>query len=511
MKQRSQVRVNFGQYSSYLVLFLASLIVILLVSKNSPLFYLNDWVDLNAFLTMGNGWTKGLIPYKELFEQKGPILYLIFGLASKISSSYFGVYLLEVFNLTIISSLIFKIGNMFFEKTKSYLFVFLSYSVLFMTPYFMSGGSAEEFGWLSIVYAIYLIFLLQKNDFKIPNKHYFFAGIMLSYLFWIKYTMIGIWLGFFLALICILLLKKEFKQVLYVVTYSLLGFFCVTTPILIYFQLHGAVDKLYFAYFYSNMKLYPSNLGMSFPAKAFNSLILFVGHMYRNFYLFILFIIGFFSLVFSRKILKNNEVLFLYSSSYVVLVLTVLFGGKDWNYYYLIIFPFACIPFLLLINYIKDISKFQLFLSMVICGVTMVGLNQNIKESKLYPNNPSLSTENRNFEPAQKIFASIIKKEKNPTLLNYGSLDVGLYHAAGVLPVNYYFMRQNIPNEMLPEMMREQNRLVDNKSVDFIVTMDPKDVGDKFVPDNIKRNYKLVAEHSQDFEGNRTYRLYKKK
>jgi len=319
------------------------------------------------------------------------------------------------------------------------------------------------------------------------------------------------WIGFFMALAIIFGIKKDFKQLGLSLIFGTLGFFTVTIPILVYFKANGALDDLYFAYFYSNMKLYPNNLELSTFARVFNSLFIFVKHMFLSPYLFMLFIVGFLFLVFSKKILKNNFALFLYASSYVVLILTVLYGGKDWSYYYLIIFPFGTIPLLILVDKIKKTTILQIVLSFLICMITMIGANQNIRDSRLFPNNPSLSTEGKDFQPAQKIFASIIKKEKNPTLLNYGTLDVGLYHAADILPINHYFMRQNIPEDLLPEMMDEQNRIVDEKKVDFIVTASRRDRGEKAIPDNIKKNYRLVAEHSQNFEGDRTYRLYKKK
>ena len=42
-------------------------------------------VDGNAFFTMGKGMFNGKVPYKDLFEQKGPLLYLIYGIGYLIS------------------------------------------------------------------------------------------------------------------------------------------------------------------------------------------------------------------------------------------------------------------------------------------------------------------------------------------------------------------------------------------------------------------------------------------
>ena len=51
------------------ILLVASIFTLLICSKNSPLYPYNDWVDGNAFFTMGKGMFNGKVPYKDLFEQ----------------------------------------------------------------------------------------------------------------------------------------------------------------------------------------------------------------------------------------------------------------------------------------------------------------------------------------------------------------------------------------------------------------------------------------------------------
>ena len=106
------------------ILLVASIFTLLICSKNSPLYPYNDWVDGNAFFTMGKGMFNGKVPYKDLFEQKGPLLYLIYGIGYLIShDTFLGVYLLEVISYTIFGYFLFKIArtylNQFYYKHKS--------------------------------------------------------------------------------------------------------------------------------------------------------------------------------------------------------------------------------------------------------------------------------------------------------------------------------------------------------------------------------------------------------
>ena len=75
---------------------LASFAVLTVCSKNSFLYPMNDWVDVNCFFTVGRGMRHGLTPYLDLYEQKGPLLYAVFALAAWISeTSFLGVFLIE--------------------------------------------------------------------------------------------------------------------------------------------------------------------------------------------------------------------------------------------------------------------------------------------------------------------------------------------------------------------------------------------------------------------------------
>ena len=79
-----------------ILIFLIGAIFITLMSKNSFLFRFNDWWDANAFMTVGKGILKGIVPYRDLFEQKGPYLYFIYAASAVISNKTFiGAYFLE--------------------------------------------------------------------------------------------------------------------------------------------------------------------------------------------------------------------------------------------------------------------------------------------------------------------------------------------------------------------------------------------------------------------------------
>ena len=83
--------------STYLILFLTAVGAMLLCTKSSPLYPINDWLDANAFFTVGKGMFNGMVPYRDLYDHKGPILYVLHGIAWMISNKdFFGVWILEI-------------------------------------------------------------------------------------------------------------------------------------------------------------------------------------------------------------------------------------------------------------------------------------------------------------------------------------------------------------------------------------------------------------------------------
>ena len=58
----------------------AAALVLILCSKTSPLFVLNDWMDANIFFTMGKSMLSGKVLYRDVVDHKGPGLYLLYAL-----------------------------------------------------------------------------------------------------------------------------------------------------------------------------------------------------------------------------------------------------------------------------------------------------------------------------------------------------------------------------------------------------------------------------------------------
>ena len=75
-------------------------VVTLLTVGSSPLFRTNPWDDSNAMLTMGRSMLHGVVPYRDVIDQRGPVLYAVFALGALFKeTNFFGVFIVQCLNL----------------------------------------------------------------------------------------------------------------------------------------------------------------------------------------------------------------------------------------------------------------------------------------------------------------------------------------------------------------------------------------------------------------------------
>lgn len=72
-----------------------------------------------------------------------------------------------------------------------------------------------------------------------------------------------------------------------------------------------------------------------------------------------------------------------------------------------------------------------------------------------------------NNELAQYKFSNIINSKKESKILYYNDLDNGFYYVSNKTPTFRYFYTPNIEDSVFID---EQNRLIENNSIDYIIS-----------------------------------------
>lgn len=480
--------------------FLLSFLFLAIATKSSFLYHINNWMDANCFFTIGKGLLHNKIYYLDLFDQKGPLLYFYHTIAAMISyKTFFGVYLIEVISFTFFLYYAYQLLCMFINKKVSlYCLPVISFIILTL-PAFTHGGSAEEFCLPFLMFGIYSLVKFLKEKAEFPTyKFLFIQGIIAGLVFTIKYTLLGFWFAFMMCLFFYLVRKKEIKRAV-ISCFVFLGGMCLPVlPWIIYFFFHHALNDFIFSYFIFNISLYPSEGSfITHFIMAFAKLLKF---MTQNLGVGIPFFIGMFALGLDKRLFRKKESSCILILTFLFLFLGVFIGGVSFRYYYLILTPFMIFGIMIFARWADDTYQIHKHKKNkpILIGFTIIMLSLTFFGSK---NTLSMKWFVSKDDLVQYQFAKIINQKKNPTLLNYHFLDGGFYTATGILPSNRYFQKQNLPDELFPKMLQQQNDMIKHSKVDFVVTRKKISGYDKFkFTPYLAQNYHVVSKKNAMYE-----------
>lgn len=478
--------------------FIVSAVLLTVGTASSPLFPYNVWDDANCFFTVGKSIFNGNVLYRDIFEQKGLYLYIIYGIGSLVSkTSFLGPFLLEVAAMTVFLYFVGKTMSYYAEKGSIYISLPLILALLLLSASFEKGGSAEEFCLpFFMVWICHAVEIFDNKGTGIKASKIFIDGIMFAVVFWIKFNVALIFVGGYLIYLIYFIIKKDLSTLWRFILLAIAGFIAGSIPCLIYFAVNNAFNDLWFGYFYSNLFLYHEPV--IFSERCLFLLGWFARYIKNNTLMAALSILGIVGFVRRRKKTMGFGRFFVLGMTLFFWFACVIKPAVIGVYYSLPNILFAVFGFIELAEIIKGRAVFDgakktvSTVLVVICAISV-----------LFGSNAAFLLEIPKEELAVYEFAQIIKKENNPTVLNYGCLDTGIYTLAEVDPPTKYFCRLNLQN--FEEMNTETKKLIDEKKVDFIVTLNSS-----YEEDKSFEGYHQVAFKEQYLTGATCYHLYQK-
>ena len=470
-----------------------SFLILLFTSKSSPLYPLNDWVDANAFFTMGKSMFKGVVPYRDLFEQKGLVLYFIYGIGSLISfKSFIGIFILEVVSFSVFLFFAHKIFNLYLDEKKSIILLPILALLITTSSSFTHGGGCEEFCLPYLTIGLYY-FIKYFKESKLKNSEIIVSGIMAGLILMMKYTILGFFIGFGLLIFIDYLRNKKYKELVKFCLLFLLGMCIVIVPSIIYLILNGALKDFIDCYFIINITAYGS-AKLNIFVKLYKLVIGFIKTLFNSgiivFLLILLFPLFTFKIKDSKKLKINLIILFGIS------VFFIYFGLIFYRYYLGPILIFLIISLISIMLYMegyikkiknKEILKYLYIVIPIVCIIF----------SYLFSNNKYMIFKSKS-ELFHFKYSEYMNKYDSPTLLNMGSLDAGLYTVSGIIPNTKFFEVQNISYERFPDNLDDMEYNVKNKRIKFILYYTRKDKSE--IESYVYDNYELIFDDKYIFE-----------
>ena len=504
-----------SKYMEWGYLLLAAFVLLMVASRSSFLYPCNNWNDANSYFSVGKALFNGKVPYRDVFDQKGMYLYFFYGLAYLVShTTFIGVFILEIILAVFDLRGIFKILQLYVKKGIALVLTPMVLAAAFASKSFYWGGSAEEICLPFLIWGLFLSLRYFKVDYPgrgMDNKTLFIGGLLAGMVANIKFTSLGFFFAWMMCVAFSFLARKDFSGAVKACFVFLGGMAVPFVPWLLYFAIHGALYYWYWGYVWINVFAY-SNLNEEGPGlyeRIYTLAKLLYWLIIDNFCYFVFIIPGVAVEFFSkkRKWLERFNVFALC----FFLFLGIYIGGSQLPYYALPLSVFTVLGFALVgkvIQWLSDKNNDTMCEERMKESVgtkTLAGCVVSMLMSVLLlymmsMNIPHMSEKKEDIFLYK--FEKIVSEEENPTLLNIGCLDAGLYTVCDIVPTCQWFQTQTV---IMDTVLSEQERYIREGQTTFVIARES-------YPDVIWENYELVAEapwsHNEQIF---TYYLFRKK
>jgi len=194
--------------------------------------------DTSVFLTIAQGITRGQVPFRDFYDNKGPLLYLI-NAPGFAFGRFTGVWITELIFMFI--SVFFAYKTALFFGSRVFAFTGAVLSFIIFQSFFYEAAGTEEYSLPFMLISLYIFtkyYFSQKNVscFEIIILGFCFASSVL-----IRINMFPLWLGF-CAVICIeMIIKRNFLGLIKYILLFCTGILIITIPIIVYLKTNNAI------------------------------------------------------------------------------------------------------------------------------------------------------------------------------------------------------------------------------------------------------------------------------
>lgn len=228
-----------------LIFLLMAFIFLLLYSFSTSPLYLYQGFDSATFRTIGLGITQGKLPYADLFDHKGPLIFYIDALGISLIPGKWGIFLLQTIFLAVSLYLTYRTCCLVADRKTSFVSVLLL--VFPLIDFIVEGNQCEEWMLPFISLSLYLSvsWLVGHSGPRHQEWRSMVYGICCAVLFFIRpndaVASIGaIMTGVFIAL----LVRRAYSSAFLNAIAFFAGCAVVAVPLCMYFASEGILDEV---------------------------------------------------------------------------------------------------------------------------------------------------------------------------------------------------------------------------------------------------------------------------
>lgn len=227
---------------------ISTLVCLISAKSVSPLFVHEGW-DSAIFKIIGQGILDGKLPYRDLFDHKGPVIFYLNALGLGVAGGKVGLFALNALFLTATLYLVYRTSRLFSSAKRSLGISLLS--LLYWVFLSQGGNLTEIYALPAVALSLYLVLRLYQN----PQKTFagYFIGLGFAWMLLLRMNdavMLpgGLFAGFFLFG----LIQKRYRQTLVATLWFLAGTATLILPFVVYFAAHNALADFWYGQFTFN-------------------------------------------------------------------------------------------------------------------------------------------------------------------------------------------------------------------------------------------------------------------
>lgn len=356
---------------------------------SSFLYSFNPWADANIYLTTARQMLHGKMLYRDVFDHKGPYLYLLHLPAVMIDQwSFRGVYIMESLFASVYALISLKTAKA--NSKRKVAMTLTGCLAVYGCLAFSKGDSAEEF----------CLPLLMASFYALETENYLLCGLMAGCIFWTKMTMCSFYVGWY-----IVMLIRHKMDAVRKIPHILLGLLVSSLPVAVMFA--GNYDSLWAGYFKSNIFYALNGKGRG-------------NHTYLLTLLIIVQCI--IPVLMTVMAMRKKELRLSIAVTLIFLFLPMLHVNQTLYYYYLALMFYAPLWAA------SDTGSFRaMVIGLAVVPLTFLGGNVT-----------------KIGKPAPQMQFVKIMKRKPGKVLEFGMLDYGFYTLMHQNPTSKYFFMPNM-------------------------------------------------------------------
>lgn len=315
-------------------------------------------LDESVFIYIVRMMKRGYVPYRDMFDHKGPYLFFIEFIGDL--GGDLGLWILELIFAFMTSYLILKISRLVTDNRMSgYLTMF---TILFIGGIdIFEGGNYTEFWALPFICHSLFIFMKFLKTEEYRTIDILLTGADFAVVFLLQPNLVNVWAVFIPVVIILLIRWKRAKEIFKCALMIITGIVIMLIPVLIYFGVNGALDDLFECYWRFNF-IYS---GTDLTVRNLFKVILFLS--YRILPVFILFVLSLIPGI-KNKLFRMN-LLFV-----IISYITSSISGREYSHYAITLLPCFIIPLAVLFDsvYKADI-RIGKTLALISCITASIG------------------------------------------------------------------------------------------------------------------------------------------